>query len=102
VEVASPKADLEPVEVVTTEAQPEPEVEPEVTIATPTPRKKKRVSAVSSNAADSREAQAEQITDAQIQRWWKQEEAERRAPRGWSSFPIHHILTSIYIRRNKR
>lgn len=70
---------------------PETETEPEQTqqqpseqqATSPTPRKKKRISAASSSAAiDPREAAAEKITDAQISKWWKQEEKERKAPRG--------------------
>lgn len=87
VETVTP-TDPEPVsvEVEPEQATTEPQTEPEVVVVAPTPRKKKRISTASSAGIDPREAQAEKITDAQISKWWKQEEKERKAPRGTSHY----------------
>jgi hypothetical protein len=62
--------------------------------SSPVLRKKKRVSSgsVASQSAIAREAAAEKITDAQIRKYWKNEEESRLAPRGKShSFNPHLI-----------
>jgi hypothetical protein len=89
-EPVSIEPSLEPEEATTVEPQIELELE---TTTALTPRKKKRVSAASSIGVDAREAQAENITDAQISKWWKQEEQDRRAPRG--TIPSH---STAYLR----
>jgi DNA polymerase delta subunit 4 len=74
--------DPEPATIEPEAAPTEPEAK--VTTSPAQPRKKKRISTAStaSTAGADRETKAAVITDAQIAKWWKAEEKERRAPRG--------------------